>query len=1356
MIKKLLTIFVTLAIPTVLLAQSIPTISPWLTDSSGNVTQRTINAILKITGLSNGCLNITSGLVGSQVCGGGSSFAWPFTAHTGYVSTSTTVGFFNGLFSIASSTFSSNLFITSLSQGGLYTGTNGLVGTFSTTTASCSGNASCSPFIVIGSSPITISASGSGGSGTGNVSTSTHETQGGLAYWTSNSATPALLGEVSTSTLSASSPLTGSFTQVGSGGSLGIQAASNSQNGYLSSFDYQLIHAATTTFSSPLSYSLGTNAVNCPTCNTSSASVTSVGSASGITGGTITTSGTLSLTNWIATSSGETSGQIPYWTTTNGWPAKLNSVGTSSIASGVGITVTNGSTAFVLGTQPSVACNTANATTFGCLATTDFNNFNNKVATSASEISSQVAYFTTTNGTPAKIQGVATSTIGADGTSLSNSGTTGFQIGGGNNTISLNLGHTNTWTVLQNFNYSSSTIYSSFLTSSSTFAQIGKLTLSTTTTGCLNTSSTGVVYAGSCGAGGSPAGITNNIQFNNNGSFGGSNDFSWDNTNDILSIATSSGNTSRIESGGFLDIHPIPASGTNSGGGFDFYGGEGGSISGTGGTAEIEGGDAIAGTSNGGDVLLVAGGANGGGTVGHVGIETAPNDWTAYFDSGNLSSNKTFTFPNETGTFALGTGSTGNCANWTDTNTLGTTGSPCGSGGGSDPFTHPFTSLYSATTSVISIGTSTPSYAQLTLATSTVPQLSLGDGSTSHNQWTFNNNAGTLNLATASPTTYAVNSTPSISISDSGFGTTTLNVPLKVKTDASMYRAIEVSSAGGQGIFVTTTGDSHALGADYNNTNGNGSAINATSNNANTSAVQISGAETGVATLKLTHTGVAGANASLVNFSSNNAGYLGQGLFMSVLAAADTQKILNLRGNNAERMTFLVGGQLGLGVTNPGFQLQISTTTASNTFKPQLGLTDSASASGLKNWTLSSEGGNLYIATATDAFATSSITAFALDKNGFLTLKADAGVGCGQFDANGKLTNTGSACDTNTGTVTSVVAGAGFQNQGLTITTSGTLITSFASSSNPTLSNVPYVTGVGDVSNPIKFGFLATTTLAGGGPITVSNSPVLFGASGAVLGCTNASSGVTGCLTGTDWNTFNGKLGSYDPFTHPFTSLYSATSSVMMFGTTTPDYAQLTLSTSTQPQLALTDGTNAAQWSVRSVGSNLYFATTSPTTFATTSPAAFSIVGTGYPIFGVGTTSPFAVASIVNLNPSAVPLFSVSSSTATGSGMPVFEIDSVGHYQSSGPKPTVSSCGSSPSVVGNDNAMVLTTGSTGITECTVTFANTWSPNTPICSFDDQSNSSITITGSTTATTLKIGLSASLTSANIGVLCEGYQ
>lgn len=79
----------------------------------------------------------------------------------------------------------------------------------------------------------------------------------------------------------------------------------------------------------------------------------------------------------LATSSGLTSGRVHYSTGVN----TFADVATSSIASGVGITVTNGSTAYVLGAQPSFACNTASASVFGCINASDFSKFNSATTT---------------------------------------------------------------------------------------------------------------------------------------------------------------------------------------------------------------------------------------------------------------------------------------------------------------------------------------------------------------------------------------------------------------------------------------------------------------------------------------------------------------------------------------------------------------------------------------------------------------------------------------------------------------------------------------------------------------------------------------------------------------------------------------------------------------------------------------------------------------------------------------------------------------------------------------------------------------------------------------------------------------
>lgn len=171
-------------------------------------------------------------------------------------------------------------------------------------------------------------------------------------------------------------------------------------------------------------------------------------------------------------------------------------------------------------------------------------------------------------------------------------------------------------------------------------------------------------------------------------------------------------------------------------------------------------------------------------------------------------------------------------------------------------------------------------------------------------------------------------------------------------------------------------------------------------------------------------------------------------------------------------------------------------------------------------WNLRSIGNNLYIATSSPTtYATSSASALKIDQNGFLTISANAGTGCGQFDTNGKLTNTNAGC----GTLTSITAGAGLQNQGTVITTNGTLTGAIATATTPLVNpaGLPYWISAGNASTPATLGSTATSTLAGTGPISVSNSPFIIGGSGAVISCTSATVSVTGCLLASDFSKFN-------------------------------------------------------------------------------------------------------------------------------------------------------------------------------------------------------------------------------------------
>jgi hypothetical protein len=152
-----------------------------------------------------------------------------------------------------------------------------------------------------------------------------------------------------------------------------------------------------------------------------SGTVTSVAAGSGINGGTITTSGTLSLTNFFATTTADTAGQVVYYSTTNGWPAKFASVATGTVSAGSSaITVT--ANRFVIGGALAIDCATAGTSQNGCLSSTDWNTFNGK---------SSFAFPFTTNAATAFFNAISNSTttqihLAGNPVSLSASSTSQF------------------------------------------------------------------------------------------------------------------------------------------------------------------------------------------------------------------------------------------------------------------------------------------------------------------------------------------------------------------------------------------------------------------------------------------------------------------------------------------------------------------------------------------------------------------------------------------------------------------------------------------------------------------------------------------------------------------------------------------------------------------------------------------------------------------------------------------------------------------------------------------------------------------------------------------------------------------
>lgn len=91
----------------------------------------------------------------------------------------------------------------------------------------------------------------------------------------------------------------------------------------------------------------------------------------------------------------------------------------------------------------SLTCNVASGTQVGCLSAANWLTFNNKVGTSSSATAGEIAYFTTTSGSPALISGVATGTVSA-GTGISLDSAVRSVIGGALQ-IAINLSANLAW-----------------------------------------------------------------------------------------------------------------------------------------------------------------------------------------------------------------------------------------------------------------------------------------------------------------------------------------------------------------------------------------------------------------------------------------------------------------------------------------------------------------------------------------------------------------------------------------------------------------------------------------------------------------------------------------------------------------------------------------------------------------------------------------------------------------------------------------------------------------------------------------------------------------------------------------------
>ena len=220
------------------------------------------------------------------------------------------------------------------------------------------------------------------------------------------------------------------------------------------------------------------------------------------------------------------------------------------------------------------------------------------------------------------------------------------------------------------------------------------------------------------------------------------------------------------------------------------------------------------------------------------------------------------------------------------------------------------------------------------------------------------------------------------------------------------------------------------------------------------------------------------------------------------------------------------------------------------------------------------------------------------------------------------------------------LAGLGFLVGGSnsTLTWSG-----LATTSEITAPNLLYASTKGGVAS------VATGTVSASGGVTVTAGRSAVGGALAIT-CTASDTNNTGCLSDTDWDTFNNKgsgtvtsivaglglTGGTITTSGTINSAWAvsgntiASTSVLSVGiaTSSSNYlGTLTVASSTGSQLFLSDTTNASGgWWMRAISGNFFMGTTTGA-IATSTPAAFQINGTGFPSLLLGTSTGHSAAS---------------------------------------------------------------------------------------------------------------------------------
>lgn len=394
--------------------------------------------------------------------------------------------------------------------------------------------------------------------------------------------------------------------------------------------------------------------------------------------------------------------------------------------------------------------------------------------------------------------------------------------------------------------------------------------------------------------------------------------------------------------------------------------------------------------------------------------------------------------------------------------------------------------------------------------------------------------------------------------------------------------------------------------------------------------------------------------------------------------------------------------------------------------------------------------------------------------NNYAGIFAGGHVGIGSTAPGSKLTLAGAETIASWTTTGSDFSNSSHTSTDNTSTAASTIATRVAASfGQPTFA---FATGTSTITNA------ATVYITGAPKTDAASSTIITTSSSLLIAAGNLVAGTS--VTNSFGLTVNAQTNATSNYAAQFLGGNVA------IGTSTPDTL---LTVSGTQGLETIDSTTANQISTLKLRSNTtgnntalgtlgFFNTSLPTTalasvqgfqggstastfltFTTRNGAvnteAVRIAATGF--VGIATTTPAAgldiyVASSTAGTVQSTPVGALIEMVIAGVASYVDSWDYWAHHYFSGPVPTLTSCGTSPSVTaGNDNAGIIQVGSVAATGCTITFAHAWN-STPSCEVTEQTGSVANAFSYTVSSTAIVVSQTGLTSDILNYSCSGIR